>query len=82
MNRIRTFSWEDPMIGAKAALEMSGLEYLQAIQKGELPAPPIMATLDIRADKVLEGFVSFKFTPAEYHYNPIALVYGGVTIRC
>jgi uncharacterized protein (TIGR00369 family) len=78
MNRTRTFSWQDPMIGAKAALEMSGLEYLQAIERGELPLPPISETLDIKAHKVAEGFISFKLTPAEYHYNPIGTVHGGV----
>jgi uncharacterized protein (TIGR00369 family) len=78
MERTRTFSWQDPMIGAKAALEMTGLEYLQAMERGDLPAPPISATLDIRAHKVAEGFVCFKLTPAEYHYNPIGTVHGGV----
>jgi hypothetical protein len=44
-NRERTFSWQDPMIGAKAGQTMSGLDYLRAISRGELPYPPIMATL-------------------------------------
>jgi uncharacterized protein (TIGR00369 family) len=78
MNRSRTFSWQDPMIGAKAAMNMTGLEYLQAMGRGELPPPPISATLDIRAHKVAQGFVCFKLTPAEYHYNPISTVHGGV----
>jgi uncharacterized protein (TIGR00369 family) len=78
MERTRTFSWQDPMIGAKAALEMTGLEYLEAIGRGELPPPPIMATLDIKPHQVSEGHVSFKLTPAEYHYNPIGTVHGGV----
>jgi uncharacterized protein (TIGR00369 family) len=78
MNRSRTFSWQDPLIGAKAALDMTGLEYLQAIERGDLPPPPISATLDIRAHKVSEGCVSFKFVPSEYHYNPIGTVHGGV----
>jgi uncharacterized protein (TIGR00369 family) len=66
------------MIGAKAALEMSGLEYLQAIERGELPLPPISETLDIKAHKVAKGYICFKLTPAEYHYNPIGTVHGGV----
>ncbi len=37
MERTRTFSWQDPMLGAKAALELTGLEYLRAIERGELP---------------------------------------------
>jgi hypothetical protein len=39
--RIRTVIWDDPMISARAAPTMGGLEYLQAMQRGELPAPPI-----------------------------------------
>jgi uncharacterized protein (TIGR00369 family) len=78
MERSRTFSWQDPLLGAKAALNMTGLEYLQAIERGELPPPPIMATLDIRPNHVCEGCVSFKLTPAEYHYNPIGTLHGGV----
>jgi uncharacterized protein (TIGR00369 family) len=78
MNRSRTFSWQDPLLGAKAALEMSGLEYLQSIERGELPPPPIMSTLDIKPHQVSEGRVSFKLVPSEYHYNPIGTVHGGV----
>lgn len=78
MNRTRTFSWQDPMLGAKAARDMTGLEYLQAIERGELPPPPIMATLDIQPHGISRGCVSFKLTPAEYHYNPIGTVHGGV----
>jgi uncharacterized protein (TIGR00369 family) len=78
MERSRTFSWQDPLLGAKAALNMAGLEYLQAIVHGELPPPPIMATLDIKPGSVAKGCVSFKLTPAEYHYNPIGTLHGGV----
>jgi uncharacterized protein (TIGR00369 family) len=78
MERSRTFSWQDPLIGAKAAMNMTGLEYLQAIERGDLPPPPISATLDIKAHNVAQGCVSFKLTPAEYHYNPIGTVHGGV----
>jgi hypothetical protein len=39
--RNRTVGWEDPTIDARAAEQMSGLEFLGAMQKGELPLPPI-----------------------------------------
>ena len=76
--RTRTFSWQDPMIGATAARTMSGLEYLRAMVRGELPGPPIMATLGIDGIEVEEGRVVFAVEPAEYHYNPIGVVHGGV----
>lgn len=76
--RTRTFSWQDPMVGAKAAPTMSGLEYLQAMGRGELPPPPIMATLAIEPVEIVEGRVVFAVTPAEFHYNPIGVVHGGL----
>ena len=76
--RTRTFTWKDPMVGAAAARTMSGLEYLRAMMRGELPGPPIMATLGIEGVEVEEGRVVFAVEPAEYHYNPIGVVHGGV----
>jgi len=76
--RTRTIAWEDPMAGARAAREMSGLEYLRAIQRGGIPAPPIALTLDFLLDEVEEGRVVFSLHPGEHHYNPIGLVHGGV----
>jgi uncharacterized protein (TIGR00369 family) len=66
------------MIGARAATAMSGLDYLRAIRRGELPEPPIMSLLNFEIGEIEEGRVTFKFTPAEYHYNPIGSVHGGV----
>ena len=79
-NRTRTFSWQDPTIGVKASQAMSGLEYLQAMGRGELPGAPIGATLafDQIPIEVEAGKVTFFFTPEEYHYNPIGSVHGGV----
>lgn len=78
--RTRTFSWQDPLVSARAMAAMSGLELLQAMARGELPTPPIMATLgfDARAPEVERGKVTFFFEPQEYHYNPIGSVHGGV----
>jgi uncharacterized protein (TIGR00369 family) len=76
--RSRTFSWEDPLPAAHAATEMAGLDYLRAILAGTLPPPPLMHTLDIRVESVESGVVVFALTPAEFHYNPIGSVHGGV----
>jgi len=57
---------------------MSGLEYLQAIARGELPAPPIMLLLNIGLQEAEQGRVVFSVEPAEYHYNPIGMVHGGL----
>ena len=41
--RSKTVTWYDPMVGAVAGAEMSGLDYLRAMLRGELPPPPIGA---------------------------------------
>lgn len=76
--RTRTITWDDPMIGADAARTMSGLEYLQALLRGELPRPPISHTLDFILESVGEGRAVFTITPQEFHYNPIGMVHGGL----
>jgi uncharacterized protein (TIGR00369 family) len=78
MTRTRTYNWEDPKISATASQQLSGLEFLLALQKGELPQPPIFATMDFESIEVAEGKVSFFFRPQEFHYNPIGMVHGGV----
>jgi uncharacterized protein (TIGR00369 family) len=76
--RSRTYSWGDPSVSAGAARTSAGIEVMQALARGELPAPPIIATLGFALDSVEPGRVQFSFEPAEYHYNPIGSVHGGV----
>ncbi|HEU4323547.1 MAG TPA: PaaI family thioesterase [Roseiflexaceae bacterium] len=76
--RSRTFTWEDPLIGAQAAPTMPGLDYLRAIERGELPPPPIMRLMDISFVSAEEGRVVFAVVPAEFHYNPIGMIHGGL----
>jgi uncharacterized protein (TIGR00369 family) len=76
--RTRTVIWEDPAPGAEAAKEMSGLEYLRAILWGEQPAAPMAELLGFGFVEVEEGRVVFECVPAEYHYNPIGAVHGGL----
>jgi uncharacterized protein (TIGR00369 family) len=76
--RTRTITWEDPRALAKAAVGLSGLEYLQKIVAGELPPPPIGALMNFRIGELSEGRAVFVVEPAEYHYNPIGVVHGGL----
>ncbi|MEJ2870697.1 PaaI family thioesterase [Actinomycetospora sp. OC33-EN08] len=76
--RERAYTWEDPRALAAAAGGRSGLEFLQALVSGELPPPPIMATIGAGVESVEAGRVVFTLTPAEYHYNPIGSVHGGI----
>lgn len=76
--RTRTYSWSDPMTSAHAMATMSGMDLLRAMGDGRLPPPPVMATLGIDGVAVEPGRVVFALEPAEYHYNPIGGVHGGV----
>lgn len=76
--RSRTFSWEDPAEMVRVGKTLSGLDYLLAIQRGEVPPPPIAALLGMDLREVSAGRVVFALQPAEYHYNPIGSVHGGV----
>jgi hypothetical protein len=60
----------DPAIAGTAARELGGAEFFKAIIDGELPVPPITATLDFALVSAEPGRVVFEGTPAEFHYNP------------
>lgn len=76
--RDRTYSWDDPSIAAAAARQEDGLAFLKELLDGALPTPPIAHTLDFRPVSVEPGMVVFEFTPAEFQYNPIGTVHGGM----
>jgi uncharacterized protein (TIGR00369 family) len=76
--RTRSFSWEDPAALAGAGAGMSGLDYLSRIAEGRLPAPPIARLLDFTILEVERGRAVFAMEPAEWMYNPIGSVHGGV----
>jgi uncharacterized protein (TIGR00369 family) len=76
--RERTYKWEDPAVSAAAARDRDGAPFLRALLDGALPAAPIAQTLDFRPVSVDPGAVVFEFTPAEFHYNPIGSVHGGM----
>ena len=76
--RQRAYQWGDPAISAAAARELDGMAFFREITAGRLPAPPVMATLDFAAVSFEPGRAVFEITPAEYHYNPIGSVHGGV----
>lgn len=76
--RTRTITWDDPLSTASAAAGRTGLQFMQALAAGEVPAPPIMNLTDARLVSAESGHVVFSLMPAEYHYNPIGSVHGGI----
>jgi uncharacterized protein (TIGR00369 family) len=79
-DRTRTYSWSDPFAIVVAGGSLTGIEVLRKIRDGELPPPPIAATLDFDLVEVDEGRAVFEGVPAEFHYNPIGVVHAGYTV--
>lgn len=75
--RTRTVSWEDPSVYAQAR-GMSGLELLQSIGQGKMPWPPVQKLIGFEGGSFEEGRVIMALEPAEFHYNPLGVVHGGV----
>jgi len=76
--RSRTYSWSDPAATVAALGNRPGAAVLTAIADGELPPPPIMATLGIEGVLFEPGRAVFCLVPDEMHYNPLGSVHGGV----
>ena len=76
--RERTHAWLDPRLTAAAARETDGLTFLRRMAAGEVPPPPIASTLGFAPLEVEPGRVVFGLDPAEFHFNPIGSVHGGV----
>ena len=58
-------------------LALSGLEFMQAVQRGEIARPPISAVLNYTLDEVEQGRVTFRGTPGFDHTNPMGGTHGG-----
>ncbi len=56
---------------------LSGLETLQAMVAGKLPAPPMAHTMDYLLVEVGPGHAVFQGEPLHHHYNPMGTVHGG-----
>lgn len=78
--RERIVRWEDPLETYQQIQRrhLSGIEFLRAIRAGELPPPPIVELMGFTLESVEPGRVVFSVEPAEYHYNPIGVVHGGM----
>ena len=76
--RTRSFSWDDPAAIAAAGLKLSGIDYIAAIADGTMPSPPVARLLDFTIVEVEQGRVVFAMQPAEWMYNPIGSVHGGI----
>jgi uncharacterized protein (TIGR00369 family) len=77
-DRTRTYSWEDPHDFLERVAGISGLDVMRRMAAGELPQPPIAATLGFRLVEAEPGRAVFECEPADFHYNPIGTVHAGL----
>ena len=77
-DRTRTFTWDDPLAMASTIQQLSGLERMRQVIAGTLPPPPMARLMNIWLIEASEGRAVFEGEPAEYHYNPIGMVHGGI----
>jgi uncharacterized protein (TIGR00369 family) len=76
--RERTYTWTDPHLTADASRTMSGLEFIRGLRDGTVSPAPIAALVGLSIADVEAGRVVMRLTPAEYHYNPIGTMHGGI----
>ena len=75
MPRIATRPEE--LLSTSEAIELSGLEFMQAILDGTNPGPPIGATMGYGLHSVSDGHAVFRGTPEFNVTNPMGTVHGG-----
>jgi len=78
LERTRSFSWEDPAGLAEAARRLSGVDFIAAIADRTLAPPPFGRMLGLEVTEVEVGRVAFSMQPAEWMYNPMGFVHGGL----
>jgi len=77
--RSRTFTWATPgQVDPRRLGGLDGLAQLEAMVDGTLPPPPIMATLGFTDLRPERGRVVVEMPAADFHYNPLGTVHGGV----
>lgn len=65
------------IVPARVALQLSGLEFLLRIARGELPSPPFAETASMDLNEVSKGRAVFKAHPNERFFNPMGTIHGG-----
>lgn len=58
-------------------MEMTGLEFLQAMIEGHIPPASISKTIPMQPTEISEGSVTFKAQADYNHLNPLGGVHGG-----
>jgi len=76
--RTRTYDWKAPITSWDQRRDLNGKAYLQTILDGDNVSSPMIQTMGIKLTAVDDGYAEYTVDPAEYHYNPIGVVHGGL----
>jgi len=76
--RNRTVTWYDPLAALELGRSLNGLEFIEAIIRGDIPVPPSSALLGMRPQVAESGRVVMVLEPGEHLYNPVGVVQGGL----
>ena len=75
--RSRTYTWSEPVPFSGTG---SGLAYLEPIVAGDVPQPPIGATLGFALVEVGAGHAVFEGEASDFVLNPLGIVHGGLAL--
>jgi uncharacterized protein (TIGR00369 family) len=78
MKHERTYRWADPTEIMAAAQGQSGLDLMRAMAEGRVPPPPVGSLIGVNGFTAEKGKITMGFDPAEFHYNALGTVHGGV----
>ncbi|HSX68080.1 PaaI family thioesterase [Nocardioides sp.] len=75
----RTHEWTPPSwVDPTPLAGLDGLGQLHALTRGEMPPPPVMSLVGMTSFEAEFGKVVVEMPAAEFHYNPLGSVHGGV----
>ncbi len=63
---------------ANRRMQMSGLEYMQKLMRGELPVSPMGELIGFRIVEISEGRAVLELDSLERFYNGLGIVHGGI----
>ena len=76
LRRERVVDWQAPGPVARAAIDLSGIEAMQAIRDGRLPPPPLAKLIGFRMSIVEPGRIVMELEAREDLENTIGLLHG------
>jgi uncharacterized protein (TIGR00369 family) len=77
MMKTRSYTYDPRRVSSQELVSRTGLESLQAMLDGELPAPSIAQTLNFTLIQIEAGLAVFAGQTEDFLNNPIGTIHGG-----